>query len=326
MTTTRDSDARLHHEIEDAITFLLLCEGGFGVGDMAFFDGALLGYESVFKTITAVCGGTRKGPKPDHWQLANNIDKVRGAMLMGGGKAGTRMVAVGANELDWQAKKKFASRSMGRINITVDNNDTQFGYDKIDPNCRIVEVRAVSIAESGTAKSLCKNYFIRDRKRRNGATSGWYTTGLNHRLEGDDDVEYDSLCFGIGASSAAVSKLWWRVLVRFGGQRPGIQLYTDATGIKDFFRFREIPEGRTRRDALVHWVSDHWRQNRFDPDVENYVREHLRGSRLFDWHNLAGTIELPEPEIEREVKAIENRKRLRQRELDRRIREWRKGR
>jgi hypothetical protein len=325
MKVTKESDARLHHEIEDAITFLLLCDAGFGVGDMEFFDGALLGYESVFKSITAVCDKDNKG---DQWRLANDVPKIGGAMLMGGEKAGTgtRMVAAGARELDWRAKQKLASRSIGRMSITLGDAETKFGYDKLDPHSRIVEVRAVEIQESGAARSLCKNHFVRGRKYKGGATRGWYTIGPNHRFGGPkEQLEYDSLCFGIGTCSASVSRLWWRVLVRFGGQRPGIQLYTDATGVKDFFRFREIPEGRSRRDALVHWVSDHWRQNRFDPDIENYVREHLRGSREFDWHNLAGTIELPEPEIEREQTAIVHRKRLRRDELDRRVRMWRRG-
>jgi hypothetical protein len=323
MKVTQESDARMHREIEDAITFLLLCDSGFGVGDMEFFDGALLGYESVFKSITTECDKYGTGAQ---WKLANNVPKIGGAMLMGGEKGSTRMVAAGARELDMRAKHKLAARHIGRMSITLGDAETQFGYDKINPSSRIVEVRAVAIEESGAARSLCKNYFIRNHKYKGGATSGWYTAGPNHRFGSPrEQLEYDSLCFSIGTCSASVSRLWWRVLVRFGGQRPGIQLYTDATGVKDFFRFREIPEGRTRRDALVHWVSDHWRQNRFDPDIENYVREHLRGSRNFDWHNLAGTIELPEPEIEREQTAIVHRKRLRRDELDRRVRMWRRG-
>ena len=61
---------------------------------------------------------------------------------------------------------------------------------------------------------------------------------------------------------------------------------------------------------MVHWVGEHWRQNRYDPDVEHYVREHLRGSYNFNWHNLSGMIELPEPEQKREQVAIETRRRL----------------
>jgi hypothetical protein len=324
---TRENDARWHQEIEEAITFLLLCERGFGVCDMGFFDGALLGYESVFKSITEACGGDMFGMTPDHWKLANGVSKVRGSILMGGDDEKARLVAVGANELDVLARQKLVNRGFSRMKISLDDTDQKIGYDKVSSLSRIVEVRAVAIEESGETRSLCKNYFIHD-DRRKGALGGWFSAWPNQWFGGHDKpYNYDSIGFAIGACSATVSRMWWKVLVRFGGQKPGVQLYTDATGVKDFFRFREIPDGRKRRDALVHWVSDHWRQNRFDPDIENYVREHLRGSRGFDWHNLSGTIELPETEIKREKQAIDRRHRLRQDELDRRIRMFRaKGR
>ena len=38
---------------------------------------------------------------------------------------------------------------------------------------------------------------------------------------------------------------------------------------------RDLPEGKDRREALLTWVGDHWRQNRHDPDIEIYVRKHL---------------------------------------------------
>lgn len=67
---------------------------------------------------------------------------------------------------------------------------------------------------------------------------------------------------------------------------PTVRFATDPTGMKEIFRIRDIPEGRDRRDALMTWVTDHWRQDRFDPDMETYVRRHLRGAVAFTWRGM----------------------------------------
>lgn len=72
---------------------------------------------------------------------------------------------------------------------------------------------------------------------------------------------------------------YWRVETKFEETCPSLTLLTDPTGVKEFWRLRDIPEGKRRRDALLHWVEGHWRKTRNDPDVERYVRKHLRGQR-----------------------------------------------
>lgn len=67
---------------------------------------------------------------------------------------------------------------------------------------------------------------------------------------------------------------------------PGLLLATDPVGVRELLKMRDVPEGRTRRQALVHWVSEHWRKNRKDPSVEHLVREHLRGATDCDWFGL----------------------------------------
>lgn len=64
---------------------------------------------------------------------------------------------------------------------------------------------------------------------------------------------------------------------------PSVRFSTDPTGIKELFRLRDVPDGRDKRSALMNWVSDHWRQDRKDSDVETYVRKHLRGTTKFNW-------------------------------------------
>jgi len=34
------------------------------------------------------------------------------------------------------------------------------------------------------------------------------------------------------------------------------------------------------------WITNHWRQKRHDPDMEIYVRKHLRGATQFNWKNM----------------------------------------
>lgn len=68
---------------------------------------------------------------------------------------------------------------------------------------------------------------------------------------------------------------------------PALSLITDPTGVKELWKFRDLPLGAKRRSALLHWVNDHWRMDRHDPDVETYVRKHLRGARSFSHGDLS---------------------------------------
>lgn len=70
---------------------------------------------------------------------------------------------------------------------------------------------------------------------------------------------------------------YWLVRTRFDSVCPSLTLLTDPTGVKEFWKLRDIPEGKKRRSALLHWVGEHWRQMRNDPDVETFVRSHMRG-------------------------------------------------
>lgn len=72
---------------------------------------------------------------------------------------------------------------------------------------------------------------------------------------------------------------YWLVRTRFDAVCPSLTLLTDPTGVKEFWKLRDIPAGRSRRAALLHWVEKHWRQTREDPDVEVFVRQHMRGAQ-----------------------------------------------
>jgi hypothetical protein len=101
---------------------------------------------------------------------------------------------------------------------------------------------------------------------------------------------------------------------------PSVRFMTDPTGIKDIFRIRDLPEGRDRRAALLAWITDHWRQNRFDPEIEGYVRKHLRGAVRFVWRGLVGEIIPSQFDVEQRDKFILERQAMRAAGTDRRKR------
>lgn len=78
----------------------------------------------------------------------------------------------------------------------------------------------------------------------------------------------------------------WVATFRTNADR-SVSVPTDPTGIKGMFQMRELPEGRDRRAALLHWVSAHMRRNRKDPETEHAVRQYLRGSREFEWFGMS---------------------------------------
>jgi hypothetical protein len=71
---------------------------------------------------------------------------------------------------------------------------------------------------------------------------------------------------------------YWLAYIRLGDS-PRIVMPTDPTGVRSLWALRDIPNGKKRRDALLHWVSEHWRKSRRSPDDASYVKRHLRGKR-----------------------------------------------
>lgn len=113
---------------------------------------------------------------------------------------------------------------------------------------------------------------------------------------------------------------WWVVKVAIESGCPKISLATDPIGVKEAWKLRDVPEGKRRRDALLHWVDAHWRQNRTDPDVEGYVRKHLRGRREFTQAGLSLQIKESEVDYMRLANEMQSRKVMARNKTDRRKR------
>jgi hypothetical protein len=84
--------------------------------------------------------------------------------------------------------------------------------------------------------------------------------------------------------------------IAMGVDRFRVLFPTGPAGVKAMFRDRDIENGYTRRTALRHWVMAYWRNK--EPD-DVFVREHLRGKLLFNWHGLSCEVQPSAFDLER---------------------------
>jgi hypothetical protein len=151
-----------------------------------------------------------------------------------------------------------------------------------------------------------------------------FRKGYMRVVSSDSDTVYQDAGIGFLApfmcGLAQSLPTYWRVATRFDSVCPSLTLLTDPTGVKEFWKLRDIPEGKRRRAALLHWVESHWRQNRKDPDVEGYVRKHLRGQQELTQGQFSAKITPSETDSIEEESLRRTREELRAKKLDRRKR------
>lgn len=130
----------------------------------------------------------------------------------------------------------------------------------------------------------------------------------------EESQEQSRLALGV----AFMEPCFWTAHVRLSSHSPRVSLITDPTGVKELWKFRDIPEGHKRRDALLHWVSEHWRRHRVDPDLEGYVRAQLRGQRRLRCSGLDVEIQESKEDRAKINEAIRERQAMRRSRRDRR--------
>lgn len=81
----------------------------------------------------------------------------------------------------------------------------------------------------------------------------------------------------------------WTVTLGYEGF-PHISLTCTPDGAREVFRLRDIPEGKSRRSAIRHWVGQHLRQKKSDPNEYVKVLDYLRGETSFTWNGLRCSI------------------------------------
>ncbi len=124
---------------------------------------------------------------------------------------------------------------------------------------------------------------------------------------------------GLAIAIALRQRYEWAVNIGFE-KAPSVRIVTDPTGMKELFRLRELADGRDRRGSLMTWVSDHWRKDRRDDDVEVYVRKHIRGARKFEWRGMECEIVPSQYDTEQRDKLIAERLDMKVSGADRRVR------
>lgn len=121
---------------------------------------------------------------------------------------------------------------------------------------------------------------------------GWQSSENYKRTSVDDQSMWDRVwrAASSGVASMLLRRFFWRVSLRLD-DGPSVSFSTDPEGVRALARMRDIPPGKQRRTALVHWVREHWRKKR-DPSASDLssVREHLRGASEFTWNGLRGRI------------------------------------
>lgn len=140
----------------------------------------------------------------------------------------------------------------------------------------------------------------------------------NHLNPNTGNMERISDCIRLSHGLAFANQFQWMVRIGWIGS-PSISIPTDPIGARAVFRMRDMPEGRQRRAALKHWVTEHWRQSRVDANEERLVREHLRGKERFVWNGFICEIVPSHDDRVREQDARARRKELRESGEDRRL-------
>jgi hypothetical protein len=144
----------------------------------------------------------------------------------------------------------------------------------------------------------------------------WRMTAAGYEHNADEGLHTRRVQIAHGM--AFTREFFWTVRLGWVGH-PNILIPTDPVGARAVFRLRDIPEGKQRRAALKHWVSEHWRQTREDESEEVFVREHLRGKERFVWNGLVCEIRPSVTDRKRAMRAIEEREEMKDAGEDRRL-------
>ena len=80
----------------------------------------------------------------------------------------------------------------------------------------------------------------------------------------------------------------WSCYIRENENSIGIRIPIHPSSSKEVFIMRNIPEGNSRKKAIVNYVKEHYRKinNCNDQEVEILIKQHFRGELKFNWRGL----------------------------------------
>jgi hypothetical protein len=118
------------------------------------------------------------------------------------------------------------------------------------------------------------------------ANRQWHQIGIrDYFVDQHEPPDHTQFKFGLHLQMHQFADHFWHVSLGYEGM-PMLKLDTDPQGARAVFRLRDIPEGRQRRTALKHWVTEHWRSTPATNDKSIKVGEYLRGAEKFTWNGL----------------------------------------
>jgi hypothetical protein len=142
---------------------------------------------------------------------------------------------------------------------------------------------STTIVEKDGVKTSSKTPFVQNDGSIVRLDKYWRT--VDESLHGYTPEVKSLYCSAVTTAAILHSKRTkWSSVMSVQGQ--GVGLITDATCLREMFRLRDKPEGKTRRDALVHIVKGHWRKYSKATECRRYVESYLRGKTEFDWFGL----------------------------------------
>lgn len=97
-----------------------------------------------------------------------------------------------------------------------------------------------------------------------------------------DYIKYTNECVRYAVGHQKKQQGEWAVLIS-KNKGMSIRFGTDTTGIKNVFKYRDVPTNKKRRETLLHWVGDHYRKSRNNPEDLIYIQEYMRGATKFEW-------------------------------------------
>lgn len=118
------------------------------------------------------------------------------------------------------------------------------------------------------------------------------------------DVRYKAQ---LTTSMAIAMEYFWNVDMRAPQSSLALRVPMTANMALRMFKHRDKPEGRTRKAALRHLVSEHYRGHAELAEIEIFVRTHLRGVQSFSWFDMECTIRPSVHDEERIKDAIASR-------------------
>jgi hypothetical protein len=175
---------------------------------------------------------------------------------------------------------------------------------------RMIDSMCLTVRPNGESVGARVPYAIVGKKIIEAArtTGGWRKTSMAHEIidpswyggdKGNRIADDFSGGFSMLGGLALRRRYNWSVLLG-EGKGPRARFITDPVGIREIFRLRDIPPGRARRLALLHWVREHWRKRRDrSANDRTFVQKHLSGAWSYSWNGLQCQIEPSEEEVER---------------------------